>query len=99
MPTGRPTKYKPEFCDVIIELGREGKTKSHMAQALDVSRDTIHEWTRVHPEFSDAMKRAEDGMHQYLNQIFVDQATGDGPAAKGNVTIPGVNIVETQKAA
>lgn len=57
---GRPTDYRPEYCDTVIELGREGKSKAQIAANLDVSRDTIDEWCKVHPEFSDAIKRARE---------------------------------------
>lgn len=57
---GRPTDYREDFCARVIELGREGKSKAQIAAALDVSRDTVHEWTKKHPEFSDAIKRAEE---------------------------------------
>lgn len=57
MPAGRPSKYDPSFCDVVIAAGAEGKTLANMADALDVSRDTVNEWRKEHPEFSAAVKR------------------------------------------
>jgi transposase len=56
MPAGRPTKYKPEFCDAVIKAGEEGDTLVGMAEACDVSRETINEWMKIHPQFSDAVK-------------------------------------------
>lgn len=58
MAGGRPTKYDPAMCEQVITLGGEGKTLAGMADALDVSRDTLNEWRRVHPEFSAAIRRA-----------------------------------------
>lgn len=58
-PGGRPTKYKPEFCDIVIAVGEEGGTLIEMAEACDVHRETIRDWAKVHPEFSDAIKRSE----------------------------------------
>jgi transposase len=55
---GRPTKYKPEFCQRVIELASEGMGKAEIACGIGVSRDTIHEWTKVHQDFSDAIRRA-----------------------------------------
>lgn len=54
----RPTDYRPEYCDQVIAWGEEGKSYTWMAAALDVSRECIYEWARVHPEFSDALTRA-----------------------------------------
>ena len=58
MPAGRPTKYKPEFCDVVIQCGREGMGKAEMAAELNVVYSTFDLWTQEHPEFSEAVKEA-----------------------------------------
>lgn len=58
-PGGRPTKYRPEFCDTIIEVGETGGWLSEMAEACDVARSTIDEWAANHPEFSEALTRAK----------------------------------------
>jgi hypothetical protein len=57
---GRPTKYRPEFCDTVVELGALGKSKAQIAAALGCSRMSIDEWCSVHPEFSDAIAHARD---------------------------------------
>lgn len=59
MPAGRPTKYKPEFCDKIIEVGEEGGWLSEMAEACDVHRNTFDVWADAHPEFLEALTRAK----------------------------------------
>lgn len=56
---GRPTKYKPEFCDKVIEVGSYGGWLSEMAEACDVHRSTMDEWAEHHPEFSEALTRAK----------------------------------------
>jgi hypothetical protein len=59
MAGGRPSVYDPAFCEQAVELGKLGKSRVQIACAFDVCRDTLHEWERVHPEFSDAMTRAK----------------------------------------
>lgn len=59
MPAGRPTKYKPEFCDLVIEVGEQGGWLSEMAEACDVHRSTMDEWADNHPKFSEALMRAK----------------------------------------
>lgn len=59
MPGGRPTKYKPEFCDKVIELAKVGASKAEMALELDIAYSTFDVWQNDIPEFSDAVKRAE----------------------------------------
>lgn len=56
---GRPTKYTPEMCATVIQAGREGCAVAEMAIRCDVCIDTIYEWAKVHPEFSEALTRAQ----------------------------------------
>ncbi|MDD5010502.1 MAG: terminase small subunit [Phycisphaerae bacterium] len=90
---GRPTKYKPEYCEDIvkyfdIEYTKEvevcftyknGDTKettelraenlqflSGFARSIGVCRDTLDEWCKVYPEFSDAYKKAKELQREHL---------------------------------
>lgn len=56
----RPTLYRPEHCELVVELGRQGKSHAQIAATLDVSRQTLHNWAAVHPEFLDAITHARD---------------------------------------
>ena len=58
-PIGRPTKYKPEYCDMLVKHMAEGASMTSFAAEIDVSRETISEWSRVHPEFSAAVKKGK----------------------------------------
>lgn len=57
---GQPTKYRAGHCQQVIELGRQGKSHAQIAAALDVSRQTLHNWAHDHPEFLDAITHARD---------------------------------------
>lgn len=59
-PGGRPTKYKPAFCQAIVMHGKQGMTVPEMADELDVSIQTLYEWKGVYPEFSEAFSRAQE---------------------------------------
>ena len=54
---GRPTKYKPEMCKVVIELMKEGASQEEVCGHLDISRDTFYRWKEENKEFSDTVKR------------------------------------------
>lgn len=61
MPAGRPSLYKPEYCDKVLELGAQGYSVVEMAAAIGVSRSTIEEhWPAAHEEFSEAFARARE---------------------------------------
>lgn len=57
---GRPTKYEPAFCQVVLDLGAIGKSKAQIAKALCISRQTLDTWCATHPEFLDSVKHAKD---------------------------------------
>lgn len=57
-PVGRPSKYKSEFCEQIIEWGKEGASKAEMACNMGIHKDTLNEWDKTYPEFSVALKMA-----------------------------------------
>lgn len=59
LPAGRPSKYNPAYCREIIETMGEGYSLTAFAGVIGVCRDTLNEWQREHPDFSDAVKVAK----------------------------------------
>ena len=59
MPAGRPTKYKPEYCQKVIDIGANGGWLSEMAEECDVCRATMDVWAAEHPQFLEALTRAK----------------------------------------
>ncbi len=57
---GQPTKYKPEYCERVMELGKEGMSPVQIACELDVARTTLLAWSDKHPEFLTAITRAKE---------------------------------------
>ena len=58
MKAGQPTKYIKDFHPHnFIEQSKKGSTLAQIALAWDVDRDTVHEWKKVHKEFSEAVKK------------------------------------------
>ncbi|MCH7499419.1 MAG: hypothetical protein IH886_05335 [Nitrospinae bacterium] len=56
-PGGRPSKYRPEMCDQVIELMGDGASLVEVAAKLGICKDTLHEWKKTNVEFSDSIKR------------------------------------------
>jgi len=56
---GRPSKYKPEFCERILELASIGAGWAEYAAEFGVDRTTLFDWRDRHPEFSTALTRAK----------------------------------------
>jgi hypothetical protein len=57
---GRPPKYKPEFCERVVELGAQGLSECEIAVDLGVARSTLHFWKGEHPDFLAALTRAKE---------------------------------------
>lgn len=53
---GRPTDYRPEYPEQAFRLALLGATDKEMAAIWQVNEDTVHEWKKVHPEFSESLK-------------------------------------------
>lgn len=53
-PGGRPTKFKKEYCKMVIDHMEQGYSFESFAGILSVNSDTIHHWCKLFPEFSDA---------------------------------------------
>jgi len=60
-PLGRPTLYKPEYCEKLIAHGKAGQSFETFALECDpfVNIDTLYEWAKpsVNPDFSEAKKK------------------------------------------
>lgn len=70
---GRETKYRPEMCLAVINLGREGKSRIQIASALDVAVSTLQNWEDNFPEFRLATTRARD-----LSQAWFEDRAQEG---------------------
>lgn len=56
MSAGRPTDYKPEYCQMIVEHMTEGASVTSFAAEIGKSRSTINLWMDAFPEFMEAVK-------------------------------------------
>jgi len=57
---GRPTRFEERFVNMAFEIMCLGATIQKLAEVFQVHRDTIYEWMKVHPEFSEAIQRGRD---------------------------------------
>jgi hypothetical protein len=77
MPAYR-TKYKDEYCDKIIELSAQGMHFCEIAGQWRVAEETLNEWARSIPEFSEAKAIAKTVAKAYwLGELKDVAKTGD----------------------
>jgi len=52
------SKYKPEYCERVIEMGKQGFSKEQMSSALGVGWDCFDNWAKSHEDFNQAIRTA-----------------------------------------
>ena len=66
---GRPSKYKPEYCQRVINLMSSGYDFRACCGNIGISHDTGYQWIKKHPEFADAVKEGRSRCYEwFLNQ-------------------------------
>jgi hypothetical protein len=80
---GRPSKYKEEYCEMLIAHLTKGFSYETFAAIVNVDRDTIYEWETAHPKFSDAKRLGVSKAHYFWENIGLHGTTGQ---------IPGFNV-------
>jgi hypothetical protein len=73
---GRPTKFKREYCELLIEHCKEGYSFEAFAGRIGVNQDTIHEWAKPdnaekYPGFSEAKKEAKAHTRYFWEQVYL----------------------------
>lgn len=59
MPAGAPTKYDPKYNKLARKLCVLGATDDDLADFFEVHVDTINEWKKKHPAFSESLKKGK----------------------------------------
>lgn len=84
---GRPTKYRLECCDVVLELMKKGFSKRAVASALGICRDTLYQWCRVNQRFSYTCEVGEAMSQKYWEEIGMLGMLGKIKGFKASVWI------------
>jgi len=69
MVAGRPTKYREEYCEGIVEYMTTGQSLIQYAASIGVSKHSIYEWAKDHPKFSDALTKAQGACEAYWERV------------------------------
>jgi len=66
---GRPSDYKPEYCDRIIECGLKGMHVYQMCKEFMCSQQTLYAWASQNEEFLEAFTCAR----QFAKGVMLDR--------------------------
>ena len=80
---GRPTLYKPEYCDMIVAHMAEGASATSFAASVGVCRETITLWMNEHPEFMLSVKKGKAACATWWEKT----ARGNAVSGAGNATL------------
>ncbi len=58
--TGRPSHYKPEYCDEVVPLLAEGASIEEVGAHLKCGYTTVYQWMEMYPEFREAIKTGRE---------------------------------------
>lgn len=87
---GPATSYRPEFCQLVIEMANEGHSLGAFAGRIGISRPLATKWMRVYPEFGEACSRAGAGRLWFWETKLLHVANTGGSGSQGQVAIFGV---------
>lgn len=77
-PGGRPTKYREEYAHqaFVFACQDAGLTNVVLAKLFQVNIDSIYEWKKVHPGFSDALKLGAEELDKRVEKSLYERARG-----------------------
>ena len=86
MKMGRPSKYKPEYCEMIIEHMAKGLSIESFAGVVGVCEDTLNEWSKQYPEFKEARAIGKPKSRLFWEKLAIDNILnenfGNGQGSK-----------------
>lgn len=65
MKPGKKPIYSPERVRKIVEAVEMGQTYEMAAREAGICKDTLYEWKKKYPEFTDVLKRAKDNFVEW----------------------------------
>lgn len=78
---GRPSSYKPEYCDLLIEHMKQGKSFQSFGAQINVAASTLYNWAESHKDFLEAYKVGKTYCLEFWESISRNQAAGIIPNA------------------
>jgi transposase-like protein len=71
-PVGRPSDYKPEFCEKLVEHMSKGYSFESFGAVIDCGKASLYKWRDEHQEFSDALDMGRS------KHLFMMEQMGQG---------------------
>lgn len=79
---GRPTSYRLEFCQVVLDQAALGHTIGATAALIGVTRSTILDWADRFPEFAEAVALAKGARQRFYEGHLIDIVRRGGDSTR-----------------
>lgn len=79
--------------DIIVDLGKEGKTQVHIRKALGISQHVFDRFNKEEPKFTEAILDFRMESSIYWTDLAQDFAKGDNINALSNANVLKYNIL------
>lgn len=84
MTRGRYSEYDPEYHPKsFIELSEKGKSLAQIANHWKVCRDTLWRWSKLFPDFSDAVRIGREAREAWYTEIGMSAMLGQAKTKDG----------------
>lgn len=89
---GRKTKFKKEYCELLIEHMREGYSYGTFASVIDVNPDTLNAWEYKFKEWVQAKEQAKNAGLMTWETVGIASQQGKLKGSFSHWAIMGKNI-------
>lgn len=72
----RPTKYDESYPKTALKLALTGFTDEQMADFFEINKDTLYEWRKKYPKFSDSIKSGKEVADSNVASSLYQRALG-----------------------
>lgn len=90
MPMVTPSAYKPEYCELVVELLKDGGSLAVFRAHVGITKSTMQYWRRNHPEFEEACKLALDRSQLWWEEIAQTAVTKGAPKGASPIILSGL---------
>ncbi len=72
---GRPTTYQKAYGDLILKCMEEGLSQTAAAAEINVAKQRLTQWKKVHPDLADQIKVGESKRQAFLERRLLKADT------------------------
>jgi hypothetical protein len=76
LPRGRPTAFRPEYCEQVYKLCLLSATDAELARFFGVSESTLNLWKTAHANFSESIARGKEAADANVASRLYERAMG-----------------------